>query len=93
MPSDGTAVEKLCGDLLRGLRALPVAILGVGREACLYGIHTSAIGEFEAWGRRLRDPRIGSGTTGRRVSGALCFVIMGEDGRFSYETRKRKCRD
>ena len=74
MPLDRPAVEKLDGYLLRGLRGLRGAILGLGREASLYGIHTSAICEFEAYGQRLRDERIGrgpreGGKVGRREGG------------------------
>jgi len=74
MPYDGLAVDKLDGYLLRGLRALRTAILAPGRETRLYGIHTSAICEFEACGQRLRDGRIGrepqkGGEAGKRGSG------------------------
>jgi len=79
MPFDGHPVEKLYGYLLRGLRALRAAILGLCREGRLYGIHTSAIREFEACGQRLRDGRIGreqqkagkrgSGEAGKRARG------------------------
>lgn len=42
MPFDHYGVGKLDGYLLRGLSALRAAILALGREARLYGIHPGA---------------------------------------------------
>ena len=71
MPFDGPGVEKLCGHLLRYLRALRAGFLASGSGGQLYGIRTSAIREFEACGQRLRDPRVGRGPqkAGKRESG------------------------
>jgi hypothetical protein len=73
MPLDRLAVKKSIGYLLRGLRRVDVAAFGLGRTRQLYGIHTSAISEFEACGPRVRDPRLGrelqlqEGAVGERV--------------------------
>jgi hypothetical protein len=82
MPCERRAVEKLDGYLLRGLRALHAATLALEGEAPLYGIHTSAICEFEAWGQRLRDRRVGWGPQ-KRGSGEA----GGRVGRVGVSTR------